>query len=122
MAHARRYFEKALDNDSRRADHILLLIQKLYRIERALKEKEASVDLIKIFRMRDALPILNELELYLIAQKENVLPKSSIGMAIKYTLNIYPNLKYYINDGRFEIDNNNIENAIRALAILCGKS
>lgn len=117
MAHARRYFEKALDNDPRRADHILLLIQKLYRIERVLKEREASIAVIKRFRMRYALPILNELELYLIAQKENVLPKSSIGIAIRYTLNIYQNLKYYINDGRYEIDNNNIENAIRPLAI-----
>ena len=117
MAHARRYFEKALDNDPKRADHILLLIQKLYRIERVLKEREASVDLIKRFRIRYALPILNELELYLIAQKDNVLPKSSIGVAIRYTLNIYQNLKNYINDGRYEIDNNNIENAIRPLAI-----
>ena len=117
MAHARRYFEKALDNDPRRADHILLLIQKLYRIERVLKEREASVHLVKRFRMRYALTILNELELYLITEKDNVLPKSSIGIAIRYTLNIYGNLKHYINDGRFEIDNNNIENAIRPLAI-----
>jgi hypothetical protein len=118
MAHARRYFEKALDNDPRRADHILLLIQKLYRIERLLKEREASVDLIQRFRMRYALPILNELENYLIAQKDNVLPKSAIGIAIKYTLNIYGNLKCYIDDGRFEIDNNNnIENTIRPLAL-----
>jgi hypothetical protein len=94
-----------------------LLIQKLYRIERVLKEREASVDLIKRFRMRYANPVLNELELYLIAHKDNVLPKSSIGVAIKYTLNIYQNLKNYINDGRYEIDNNNIENAIRPLAI-----
>jgi transposase len=82
MAHARLYFEKALENDPKRADHILLLIQKLYRIERTLKEREASVDLIKRFRMRYALPILNELELYLMAQKENVLPKSSIGIGM----------------------------------------
>jgi transposase len=117
MAHARRYFEKALDNDPKRADHILLLIQKLYRIERVLKEREASIDLIKRFRMRYANPVLNELELYLIAHKDNVLLKSSIGVAIKYTLNIYQNLKNYINDGRYEIDKNNIENAIRPLAI-----
>lgn len=117
MAHARRYFEKALDNDPKRADHILLLIQKLYSIESVLKEREASVVLINRFRMRYANPILNELELYLIAHKDNVLPKSSIGVAIRYTLNIYQNLKYYINDGRYEIDNNTIENAIRPLAI-----
>ena len=117
MAHARRYFEKALDNDPKRADHILLLIQKLYRMERTLKQRNASIDLIKRCRVRYALPILNELELYLITEKNNVLPKSSIGIAINYTLNIYQNLKQYINDPRFEIDNNNIENAIRPLAI-----
>ena len=39
MAHARRYFEKALTNDPKRADHILLIIQKLYAIERKLKER-----------------------------------------------------------------------------------
>jgi len=117
MAHARRYFEKALDNDSRRAEHVLLLIQKLYRIERKVKEREITVDVIKRFRLLYALPILNEIEKYLIAEKENVLPKSSIGKAIAYTLNIFENLKQYIYDGKFEIDNNNIENAIRPLAI-----
>jgi hypothetical protein len=53
----------------------------------------------------------------LITEKDNVLPKSAISIAINYTLNIYPNLKRYIDDGRYEIDNNNIENAIRPLAI-----
>jgi len=117
MAHARRYFEKALDNDPKRADHVLLLIQKLYRIERKLKEKEVSIEDVKIYRIRYALPILNEIEEYLKEQKNNVLPKSAIGKAIAYTLKIWDNLKQYIYDGRFEIDNNNIENAIRPLAI-----
>jgi len=117
MAHARRYFEKALDNDPRRADHVLLLIQKLYRIERKIKERKVTVDIIKRYRLLYALPILNEIEEYLKTEKGNVLPKSSIGKAIAYTLNIFDNLKQYIYDGRFEIDNNNIENAIRPLAI-----
>jgi len=117
MAHARRYFEKALDNDPRRADHVLLLIQKLYRIERKLKERKVTVDVIKRYRLLYALPILNEIEQYLKTEKRNVLPKSSIGKAIAYTLNIFENLKQYLYNGKFEIDNNNIENAIRPLAI-----
>ena len=117
MAHARRYFEKALTNDPSRADHILLIIQKLYAIERKLKERQASCEVVKRYRMQYALPILNELEAYLKSEKDKVLPKSSIGIAINYTLNIFDDLKGYINDGRFEIDNNNIENAIRPLAI-----
>lgn len=117
MAHARRYFEKALDNDPKRADHVLLLIQKLYRIERKLKEEEITIEAIKDYRMLNALPILNEIETYLKQEKDKVLPKSSMGIAISYTLNIFNNLKQYVYDGRFEIDNNNIENAIRPLAI-----
>jgi transposase len=117
MAHARRYFEKALDSDPRRADHVLLLIQKLYAMERTAKDREASVDVIKRYRNLYALPILNELEQYLIQQKDLVLPKSAMSIAINYTLNIYQNLKGYLDDGRYEIDNNNIENAIRPLAL-----
>ncbi len=117
MAHARRYFEKSLDNDSKRADHVLLLIQKLYRIERKLKEEGATIQAIKDDRILHALPILNEIEAYLKLEKNKVLPKSNIGIAISYTLTIFENLKQYVNDGRFEIDNNNIENAIRPLAI-----
>ncbi len=117
MAHARRYFEKALDNDPKRADHVLLLIQQLYKIERELKEEKASLEVIKRTRTQKALPILNEIEAYLKKEKERTLPKSLIHIAINYTLNIFDNLKEYINDGRYEIDNNNIENAIRPLAI-----
>lgn len=117
MAHARRYFEKAIDNDPRRADHVLFLIQKLYLIERKLKERNADAILTKRFRSLYALPILDEIETYLNSEKGKVLPKSSIGIAINYTLNIFENLKHYVDDGKFEIDNNNIENAIRPLAI-----
>lgn len=118
MAHARRYFEKALDNDPKRADYVLLLIQELYRMERKIKERQvADVDIIKKYRLMYALPILNEIEDYLIIEKNKVLPKSSIGRAINYTLNIFSDLKQYVYDGRYEIDNNNIENAIRPLAI-----
>jgi len=117
MAHARRYFEKALDNDPKRADHVLLLIQKLYRIERELKEKEASIEEIKNYRLKYAVPILNKIKNYLIQEKPNTLPKSAIAIAINYTLNIFDNLKEYVNNGKYEIDNNSTENAIRPLAI-----
>ena len=46
-----------------------------------------------------------------------VLPKSLIGKAIAYTLNLWDNLKRYVNDGRVEIDNNMVENTIRPLAL-----
>ncbi len=117
MAHARRYFEKALDNDPKRADVVLLEIQKLYKIERKIKEQELTIEQTKAYREKHASPVLDGIEIYLTKERKNVLPKSAIGKAIAYTLKIWQNLKLYIDDGRFEIDNNNIENAIRPLAI-----
>ena len=117
MAHARRYFEKALTNDPTRAQHILFLMQRLYKMERKIKERNSAVDVIKRYRLTYAKPILNEMEAYLLEQEHNVLPKSAIGKAIAYTLRIFKNLSQYIYDGRFEIDNNAIENTIRPIAI-----
>ena len=117
MAHARRYFEKALDNDPLRAEHVLLLIQQLYRMERKAKERKSSVEVIKRYRLTYALPIIQEIETYLKQEINLVLPKSPIGKAMAYTINIYENLKRYLYDGRYEIDNNMIENSIRPLAI-----
>jgi hypothetical protein len=42
-----------------------------------------------------------------------VLPKSMLGKAISYALKQWRNLEVYLGDGRIEIDNNLVENAIR---------
>lgn len=46
-----------------------------------------------------------------------VLPNSKMGDAIEYTYSLLPRLSRYVNDGRINIDNNLIENAIRPLAL-----
>ena len=117
MAHARRYFEKALDNDTLLAQTMLKQMQRLYEIERKAKEREISNQVRKRYRQLYALPVLDEMEAWLKENISQVLPKSAIGKAIAYTLNLWPRLKGYINDGRYEIDNNMIENAIRPLAL-----
>ena len=49
--------------------------------------------------------------------KPQLLPKSTLGKALHYFLNEYDALTGYLRDGRFEIDNNLIENAIRPTAV-----
>lgn len=117
MAHARRYFEKALDNDTSRSEYVLKQIQRLYAMERNARDREVSPDTLKRYRQIYALPILNQIEIRLKEMSFEVLPKSAIGKAIAYTLKIYPNLKRYVENGKYEIDNNNIENAVRPLAL-----
>ena len=46
-----------------------------------------------------------------------VLPKSRLGEALAYAYSLLPRLSRYVNDGRINIDNNLIENAIRPLAL-----
>ena len=44
-------------------------------------------------------------------------PKSRMGKVIVYTYSLLPRLSRYILDGRYNIDNNGVENAIRPLAL-----
>jgi hypothetical protein len=45
------------------------------------------------------------------------LPSSTFGKAINYTLSHWKLLTKYVANGRIEIDNNGVENAIRPTAI-----
>ena len=48
---------------------------------------------------------------------QQVLPKSQLGKAIRYTLNQWPKLIEYVNDGQLNIDNNRAERAIKPFVI-----
>jgi len=117
MAHARRKFEQAIDNYPDIANYVMGEIQKLYALEREALEKHFNEDEIFRIRQEKALPIIDNLEKYLWEKSNHVLPKSSIGMAISYALNLWKRLKVYLTDGKILIDNNLIENTIRPVAL-----
>lgn len=117
MAHSRRKFEHALDNNPVLAGQAMKMFQELYNIERYASEASLSTDAIKELRQKESKPILEKLEAWLKEQIICTLPKSTIGSAIAYTLTLWPRLIRYIDDGRFHIDNNLIENSIRVVAL-----
>lgn len=117
MAHARRYFEKALDNDKSRASYALEQIQKLYALERKIKQNQANRKLIERYRRRYATPILKAMYNWMQEQYPKVLPKSAIAKAIAYSLKLWNGLCAYTGNGNYLIDNNPIENTIRPLAL-----
>ena len=116
-AHARRYFEKALDEDQARAAHIIELIQRLYDVERRARQSHFTHEQRLQARWQEALPVLQEIKKYLEQNKASVLPKSLLGTAINYTLSRWDKLISYTSDGKLEIDNNLVENAIRPVAL-----
>lgn len=116
-AHARRHIERALDNDPQRAKHALREIQKLYAIEREIKNEKLSPERTKEIRLQKALPIINELGKWMTQQITYTLPKSPIGKAIAYSVSRWDSLCAYLYDGKLFIDNNLIENKVRPVAL-----
>ena len=116
-AHARRKFEEALKEDDARASYALEQIGLLYDVERQADQENLSYDQRADLRTRLAYPIMVAFEKWLVQEYPNVLPRGRIGKAIKYTYNIFNKLSRYHLDGRYKIDNNQAENAIRPIAL-----
>lgn len=117
MAHARRKFESAKDNDPKRAEYVLERMRMLYMTEREARENDMSFEQRKELRIKQSLPVLQGLEKWMKEQLPDVLPKSTIGEAISYTLGLWNRLTRYVDNGEVEIDNNLIENSIRPVAL-----
>ncbi len=115
MAHARRYFEQSLNNHKALASEALDIIAELYKIENAIKDltDEEKFDI----RQKESLPILDKLQEWLIQDRPDVIPKSSIAKAISYATKHFEKLKMYIDKGFLAIDNNAAERSIRPIAV-----
>ena len=92
-------------------------IQALYAIEEKLRAAQASALEIKSTRQSESRPILAEFKSYLDEKANTVLPKSPVGVGVDYTLKRWAYLTTYIADGRYEIDNNRAERAIKPFVV-----
>lgn len=116
-AHARRKFVDALETDRKHATEAIVYIRKLYEVESKADEAKLSPEERRAKRLEISYPTIQVFEKWMLDTYPTVLPKSKIGMAISYTYTLLPRLSRYVNDGRINIDNNLIENAIRPLAL-----
>ncbi len=115
MAHARRHFKEAEDNDKARSEHALLTIQQIYEQERQMKA--LSVEERQRLRQQIIQPKLEDLYAWMVAQYPHVTPRSPIGKALEYSIKRWKELSLFTTDGQLEIDNNRIENEIRPIAL-----
>ena len=122
--HARRKFNDAIKVQPKKkkgqtkasvADMAMSKINALYQLERKVK----TLSTTERYRQRQeiAIPLLNNLKVWL----EDKLPKTDKSgltyKAIYYTLNQWEKLVRYCEDGRLEISNAGAENAIRPFAV-----
>jgi transposase len=118
-AHVRRKFYEATESSPRTAGWFLRQIQHLYHVEAILREHRTGPRGRAVARVQQSRPVVARLERALIRLKSTgrYLPQSLLGGAIDYALGQWPTLQVYLDDGRVEIDNNLVENAIRPTAL-----
>lgn len=120
MAHARRKFSEAVKAQGKnkkagRAQQGLALIQKLYRVES--EARGFSPERRHTLRLEKAVPVLEQLRVWLDKSLPQVPPSTATGKALQYLHNEWGKLVAYLEDGRLEIDNNRAENAIRPFVL-----
>jgi transposase len=118
-AHVRRKFHEALEQSPKTAGWMMRQIQHLYRVEARLREQRAGPRLREAVRAHQSRPIVQRLERAVLRLKSGRrhLPQSLLGIALDYALGQWKTLEVYLADGRVEIDNNLVENAIRPTAL-----
>jgi len=119
LAHVRRKFYDARETAPKVAGWFLQHFQNLYALEAKLRNARAGPKLRQAERTSLSQPVLARLHRALVRVKtrRRFLPRSLMGQAIDYALNQWPALLLFLGDGRLEIDNNLIENAIRPTAL-----
>ena len=117
MAHARRMFYDALENDKPRAAYALQQFALLYDIERKAALLSLSTEEVMQLRQNEALPVLQKFEQWMKQEYIKIPPKSAVAKALQYSIGRWKELTIYTTDGKLNIDNNPVENSIRPIAI-----
>ncbi len=118
-AHARRKFIEAQKAQPKgktgRADMALNLINKLYGIERDLKDADDAKRLET--RQSQSQAVLSQLKTWLDKTLGQITPQSALGKAVSYLASNWSRLIRYTEAGHLPIDNNPAERAIRPFVI-----
>lgn len=124
-AHARRRFVEAFEASMRKgsAADAIRMIGMMYHHEKELRQKyfgddrRGNANDFAAERRELVLPILGELKTWLETKALEVLPKSALGTAVSYTLDLWPRLVRYLDCPQLTPDNNEAERAIRPFTV-----
>lgn len=123
-AHVRRKFveaEAALPKAARDATQpstqFVALIAELYACEAHADELKMNIDERHQLRRVRSVQVLAQIEALVLQHLHSVLPQSLLGRALHYLHGQWPKLVRFVDDGRYPLDNNTAENAIRPFVI-----
>jgi len=115
--HSRRKFVEVVraTKKAHRAHEAIAMYKQLYKVENIVKT--LPLDEHSAYRQEHATPILKQFEAWLLHQQSATLPKSKLGKAINYCLNLWPALTRYVEADFLKPDNNEVERIVRIAAV-----
>ena len=116
VAHARRKVFESRETYPLESSLVLAKFQQLYDIEDRAKSMSAEERLA--LRQSEASPVWTSLGEWLSSDAAtSVLPKSRFGQALGYLRNHWDALQLYLSDGLMPIDNNDVEQLMKQVAV-----
>ena len=115
-SHAERYFEAACDSNPVLAAEGLGYIRALFALEERAKRSHLAETEVLALRQREAVPILDDFKTWLDRMRAQVLPKSPLADALRYTFNQWKALRRYADTGFLALDNNATERINKLIA------
>ena len=113
MAHVRRKFTDAQVSHPQLSAQAVKWIETLYTLESNLRSRGATAEEIVAERRAKALPIMDAMEKWMQAVHTQCTPSDPMGKAIDYAYKMWPRLRRYALDGRYQLDNNPVERGQR---------
>lgn len=113
--HARRPF-KAHDDDPRTA-YVLLLVGRLFKLERLANAKKLTPGERTEFRGRRSVPVLEKLKRYIAKLIRDGTPDDPLVKGATYYINHWEALTRFTEDGRLPLTNNAVEYEFRGIRI-----
>jgi transposase len=115
-SHARRKVFEGRSSHPQQAAVLLAMIRELYDIED--RAKELTAEGRRALREQEAQGVLNRMDEYVHSDAvARVLPKSIFAEALGYLRNHRDALRVYLTDGRIPIDNNDVEQLMKQVAV-----
>jgi transposase len=118
-AHARRKFVDVVkvNGEDAAAIQIVMRMDALFLVDRDARKKQMTAAERLAARREHAEVWAEEIRQECLKLAPNVLPKSALGKAVGYTLNMWPKLRRCFDYAEVELSNNLAENSMRPVAL-----
>jgi transposase len=118
-AHARRKFVDAVkvNRDDAAAIQMVMRMDALFLVDRDARAKQMTIEERLASRRQHAELWAEEIRKECAKLAPTVLPKSVLGKAVSYTLNMWPKLRRCFDHAEVELSNNLAENSMRPVAL-----